>query len=120
MVSLIHFVNNHLLVSIEGNILMENSKDFQNSVQTLLAGYPALGMLTFDFRKVQFMDSSGMGILIRTVADLKKKNCTVNAVSLNKNLYAVFHLSGLHTIIKIHIQEDFYKAYPDFEKYKGI
>jgi len=113
-------VSENLLMRIEGDVLMENSKDYYNSVTDILKISPKLSKLIFDFGKVQFMDSSGMGSLIKLTGELQKVGTHIYIFNLNKNLSAVFQLSGIHSIIKIKSVPDFFKEFPEFEFYKAI
>jgi anti-anti-sigma factor len=105
--------NEHCLLRITGDVLMENSKDFYSGVKESFEG--KLHFLSLDFSKVQFIDSSGIGALIKLTSELKKEGCVVNVIGLNKNLTAVFQLSGISSIIKIRSQPDFCAEFPDFQ-----
>lgn len=112
-VELIHKVNEHILVRVIGDVLMENSKDFFNSVMQI---YKTEGgkQVSFDFTKVLFVDSSGIGSLIKLTSEFKKQSASINIIGLNKNLRTVFQLSGIVAIIKVLTVEDFKFLYPEF------
>jgi anti-anti-sigma factor len=111
-------INDHILFKVSGDILMENSKDFYNGIMNSISEKNKFRFVSFDFGKVQFMDSSGIGSLIKLTSDLQKEKCGVNIYNLNKNLTAVFHLSGINSIIKIHTLKEFVAQYPDFDPEK--
>ncbi|MCB1178257.1 MAG: STAS domain-containing protein [Leptospiraceae bacterium] len=104
---------NQVLLKVIGDILMENSKDFYNGVRDIIDRVDNLNSLCFDFSKVQFMDSSGIGSLIKLTSELKKESCSISMYNLNKNLKAVFQLSGISGIINVKTPDDFQKDFPD-------
>ncbi|MDX1961066.1 MAG: STAS domain-containing protein [Leptospiraceae bacterium] len=120
MISYSKLISESLLIQIEGDVLMENSKDYYNAVTEILKQSPKLSRLIFDFGKVQFMDSSGMGSLIKLTGEMQKLGTTIHIFNLNKNLSAVFQLSGIHSIIKVKTTQDFFKDFPEFEFYREI
>lgn len=116
-VSLVHKVNQHLLVRVVGDVLMENSKDFLNSVHEVIDPETDLKQVSFDFTRVLFVDSSGIGALIKLTAEMKKKSASIAIVGLSKNLRTVFQLSGISNILKVMTVEDFCFFYPEFMSY---
>ncbi len=116
-VKFIYKANSHVLLEVIGDVLMENSKDFINSVVELLSKESNITQLTLNFTKVLFVDSSGIGALIKLTSEMKKKSVNLNILGLNKNLRTVFQLSGISSIIKIFSEEDFCLLHPEFRSY---
>ena len=54
----------------------------------------------FDFDRTDFMDSSGIGVVIGRYRKLKNKDGHISVVDVNKRVDKVFALSGLYKIIK--------------------
>ena len=54
----------------------------------------------FDFDRTDFMDSSGIGVVIGRYRKLKNKAGHISVVEINKRVDKVFALSGLYKIIK--------------------
>lgn len=113
-VSLVHKVNHHILLKVTGDVLMENSKDFLNAILQLISSETEINQLSLDFTRVLFVDSSGIGALIKLTSEMKKKSASINIVGLNKNLRTVFQLSGISSIIRVMTVEDFCFLYPEF------
>lgn len=111
-ITLLQKSEDRILIKVHGDILMENSKDFYNGVREKMQDME-LKFLCFDFSKVQFMDSSGIGSLIKLTSDLRKTGCQVFMYNLNKNLKAVFQLSGISGIIKIRTPQEFIEDFPN-------
>jgi len=55
----------------------------------------------FDFNKVSFMDSAGIGMLIGRYKLAKMLGGTVEMINVNKNIKKVFEISGILNIINI-------------------
>lgn len=92
---------------------MDNSKDFYKEFEGIIQRNSEVKVVSFDFHKVNFMDSSGIGSLIRAASYIKNLHSTVTVFNLNKSLYSVFRLSGLDNIIAIYTYEEFIEIYPD-------
>ena len=60
--------------------------------------------LVFDFTKTEFMDSSGIGVLIGRSRTMQYHEGIVNACNMLPRVKRMFEAAGLHRII--HIKED--------------
>ncbi len=49
----------------------------------------------FDFKDVEFIDSTCLGFLIQTNIQLKKENLIIKFININDNFQHIFHVSGL-------------------------
>ena len=56
--------------------------------------------LIFDFSNTEFMDSSGVGLIISRYKYLSMSGGNVIVVGLSDNLEKLFYVSGLHKIIR--------------------
>ena len=57
--------------------------------------------LIFDFSNTEFMDSTGIGVLIGRSRNLGFSGGQVVAMNLNPRIQQIFHLSGLNRIITV-------------------
>lgn len=55
--------------------------------------------LVFDFAKTEFMDSSGIGVIIGRSRNMGYYGGTVIAKNLNGRIEKIFRVSGLHMLI---------------------
>ena len=55
----------------------------------------------FDFNKVTFMDSAGIGMLLGRYKLTKILGGTLEAINVNESVKKIFTMSGIHKIIKI-------------------
>lgn len=56
--------------------------------------------LAFDFRKVNFMDSSGIGLLMGRYKRIKPYSGSIYVSNLNIQMQRIFNIFGLKTITK--------------------
>ena len=108
-------INDHLIIKILSDVMMDNSKDFYKEFEGIILQNSALKVVSFDFDKVNFMDSSGIGSLIRAASYVKNLHSAVTVFNLNKSLYSVFRLSGLDNIIAIYTFDEFIEIYPELK-----
>jgi stage II sporulation protein AA (anti-sigma F factor antagonist) len=57
--------------------------------------------LVFDFRETEFMDSSGIGVIIGRCKNMNYGGGSVEAEHLNARIEKIFLVSGLNKIIKV-------------------
>ena len=65
--------------------------------------------LVFDFSETDFMDSSGIGVLIGRCRNLGYRNGIVYARNLNQRVEKIFRASGLEKIIYVIPEEGRYE-----------
>lgn len=92
---------------------MTNTTEFSENFQKVLNLHPAF--VAFDFSGVKFVDSSGIGIIISLVNELKKNGTQISLFNMHKSLFSVFKLSGLYHIMDLYrTPEEFYEKYPEW------
>ncbi len=57
--------------------------------------------LVFDFSETEFMDSSGIGVIIGRCRNMGYYGGEVSAINLSERLEKIFMVSGLHKLIKV-------------------
>ena len=71
----------------------------------LLIGAYHIRRLVFDFSGTEFMDSSGIGMLIGRSKSMSYSGGEVAVEHLNERLQKIFVVSGLHKMIRV-VKED--------------
>ena len=56
----------------------------------------------FDLEKVEFMDSSGIGMLLGRYKNIIRNNGTMGLTNLNKNIKRIFEMTGIFKIIAVY------------------
>ncbi|TGL58009.1 anti-sigma factor antagonist [Leptospira ognonensis] len=110
-----HSQEDHLLFSIQQDILMENSREFYHEFERAMEGKAFL-RITLNFAAVKFLDSSGIGAVIKASSALHNKGIEIFVTNLNKNLNSVFRLSGLNHILSILTLDEYLSKFPEFRK----
>lgn len=67
----------------------------------LLIGAYHVRRLVFDFGRTEFMDSSGIGVLIGRCKNMGYSGGEVSAEHLNERMQKIFVVSGLHKMIQV-------------------
>lgn len=67
----------------------------------LLIGAYHIRRLVFDFSGTEFMDSSGIGVLIGRCKNMGYSGGVVFAEHLNERIQKIFVVSGLHKMIQV-------------------
>ena len=91
-------LNNYLVVTPVGEIDHHTSLGIRQTIEKAFARSGATNMI-FDFSRVEFMDSSGIGILIGRHRELSMQGGKVYAVNLSGEIGRIFGISGLARII---------------------
>ncbi len=61
--------------------------------------------ILFDFQNTEFMDSSGIGVMVGRYKNMKCLGGTVAATHVSERIKKIFLLSGLSKMIKVYEQE---------------
>lgn len=91
---------NSLRVMVPKELDHHSSIDLRTQTDMLLKTYP-VRKLVFDFQNTEFMDSSGIGMMIGRCKSMDFAGGQVQADHVNDRIRKIFLLSGLHKIIKI-------------------
>ena len=67
----------------------------------MLIGAYHVRRLVFDFSETEFMDSSGIGVIIGRCKNMNYGGGSVEAEHLNARIEKIFLVSGLNKIIKV-------------------
>lgn len=88
-----------LIVRITDDLKMENAREFFDAFREHYNENQK--EILVDFGKIRFVDSSGIGILLRCAEEVKKKGGQFLICGLNKSMQSVFRLAGLHKVFEI-------------------
>lgn len=92
--------DNSLRIMVPKELDHHNSIDLRTQTDILLRTYPVKN-LVFDFQNTEFMDSSGIGMMIGRCKSMDFNGGEVAAENMNGRIQKIFLLSGLHKIIKV-------------------
>lgn len=83
-------------VFCSGRITSSTTDQLTDTVRPLLAGRESV---ILDLTNVQYMDSSGLGALVRLYVSARREHCQIRVVNLNKRLKEIFSLTRLGEIL---------------------
>lgn len=89
---------NTLIIGLSGE-LDECTANYTRSAMDELIVDNSFKKLVVDMRGLEFMDSTGIGVLIGRYKKLKSKNILMYVVNPNSHIEKIFKMSGLYEII---------------------
>ncbi len=101
---------NILYIRFNGELDQNNVEKIRKKVIDLIVKYN-IRYLVFNFKNLNFMDSSGIGFIIGRYNYLKKINGSIILCSMNEQIKRIVMLSGLQKICTIKKDEDDVNAY---------
>ena len=89
---------NTLVISLSGE-LDECTANYTRSTMDDLIASNSFNKLVIDMHNLDFMDSTGIGVLIGRYKKLKSKNIFMYVINPNCHIEKIFKMSGLYEII---------------------
>ena len=91
--------NNRRIVRIKGKVTFEHSPVFQSHLDSLLE--EGVREVVIDFKDVPFIDSSGIGEILRLFKIMKDRNGTIVLINPNRKLNNLFSMYRFGNFMKI-------------------
>lgn len=95
---------NILIIRLDGDFDQASVSKLKEKVINVMDKYQ-IKYLIFNFDKVNFMDSTGIGFIIGRYAEIKKRKGMVFICSMNRLVERIFNLSGLCKICLVTKEE---------------
>ena len=96
---------NMLFVRLKGELDQAVTEKLMIRISELIDKYE-IKYLIFNFEKLNFMDSSGVGFIIGRYSQVKKRNGKIIVCSMNRLIERIFNLSGLKKICGVATNEN--------------
>ena len=94
--------NKNLLVKFEMTELDHHvSRPIREELDDILMTKPVKNII-FDFENINFMDSSGIGVIIGRYKKISSEKGKVSVININSRVKKVFDLSGMNKIINVY------------------
>lgn len=93
------------IIEIQGKFDIESTEEFENLFQKQIESNP--GTIAIDMNKLEYIDSSGIGTLIKSLNTIKNQKGTLILVGLNNMILNVFKLAKLDMFFQIMSNDDF-------------
>ena len=91
--------NNVLRILVPGELDHHVASQIQQETD-LLVGTDCIHRIVFDFKNTEFMDSSGIGVILGRYKNMKFSGGTVEAEHVNERIRKIFAMSGMEDLIK--------------------
>ena len=91
---------NCLTIFLPTELDHHNAEEIRKNADSLIEQHQ-IKCVIFDFADTNFMDSSGIGLIIGRYKTMKGKNGTVSATGMKPPIERLFRMAGLHRIISI-------------------
>lgn len=99
-----------LIVRLTGELDHYCAQSVRRELDTLIAD-KAIRTLILDFSTLQFMDSSGIGVILGRYRQLRDRGGQVCVIHMNHHIARIFHMSGMDRIIRhLDVPEEAVKA----------
>ncbi len=96
-------------IEITGKFDIESTEEFESLFNKQVEGSPAL--ISIDMSKLDYIDSSGIGSLIKSLNNLKNKKGKLVLVGMKPMIHNVFKLAKLDMFFEILSPLDFKAKY---------
>lgn len=89
-----------LMVRLAGELDHCCAQSVRRELDALISGTSAR-MLILDFTALQFMDSSGIGVILGRYRLMRDKGGQMAVIHMNPHIARIFHMSGLDRVIQV-------------------
>ncbi len=101
-----HQMNNSTgMISIEGNVALEAVNEIKDYIQPLLQDEKVQALL-INFEKADFIDSSGIGLIVSIYKILQQRQAKLLLTHLSKKNTEIFHMTRLDKILSIYTTDE--------------
>lgn len=90
---------NRIIVRLAGELDHCCAQQVRRELDALIAD-PAVRWLILDFSALQFMDSSGIGVILGRYRQLRDRGGQVGVTHMNPHVARIFHMSGMDRVIR--------------------
>ena len=87
-----------LIVRLAGELDHFCAQSTRRELDAMIAD-PSVRTLILDFTTLQFMDSSGIGVILGRYRQMRDRGGAVCVTHMNRHIARIFHMSGMDRII---------------------
>ncbi len=91
--------NGVIMVSVDGQLIVANRNELKDKVLKALEAGESKFVL--DFSSTEYIDSSGLGVLVSVSKKIREAGGELRLAGLNEDLRMLFELTELDTLFKI-------------------
>lgn len=97
-------VDGRIVVHVSGEVDLANAPELDEQLATVMGQAPS--QLVVDLTNVTFMDSTGLGVLVRALKRSRELEIRLDLIVTNERVLKVFGITGLDTVLPIHSSMD--------------
>ena len=97
-------VDRRIVVHVAGEVDLANAPELDAQLATVMSESPS--QLVVDLTDVTFMDSTGLGVLVRALKRSRELEIRLDLIVTNERVLKVFGITGLDTVLPIHSSMD--------------
>ena len=94
-------INNYLIVTLKGELDHHTSEDARKKIDQQYYNNNLLNMV-LDLRRLNFMDSSGIGLIMGRYKICKERQGNISIVSTSSYMDRILKMSGLLKLVSIY------------------
>lgn len=87
-----------VIVRLAGELDHYCAQSVRRELDTLIADRH-IRLLILDFSALQFMDSSGIGVILGRYRQMRDRGGQVGVIHMNRHIARIFHMSGMDRVI---------------------
>lgn len=97
----IHFetIHNHLVIKLNGELDHHTAEEIRDEIDKEIDNKNIKNII-FDLEDMDFMDSSGIGVVIGRYKKVHKLGGKAAVINMNNRVERIFKMSGLFNIVK--------------------
>ncbi|MFV2198064.1 MULTISPECIES: STAS domain-containing protein [unclassified Nocardiopsis] len=89
-----------VIVAVEGELDIATAADLQEQIESAIDEHGS--WLILDLSKLDFMDSSGLNVIINAYRTVRERGGSLALAALNERVTKVVRLVGLHRQVPVH------------------
>lgn len=97
-------LDERIVVHVAGEVDLANAPELDGQLASVMTEAPS--QLVVDLTNVTFMDSTGLGVLVRALKRSRELDIRLDLIVTNERVLKVFGITGLDTVLPIHSSMD--------------
>ena len=89
----------HVIVRLAGELDHYCAQSVRRDLDKMISDH-TIRWLILDFTTLQFMDSSGIGVILGRYRQMRDRGGQVGVIHMNPHIQRIFHMSGLDRVIR--------------------
>jgi anti-anti-sigma factor len=97
--------NSRVIVKVNGRLDLETSTHLKPIIDAIITGIPAGGLLTLDLEHIQYISSTGVGLLAAILVQTIKQSKNLSLSRIQAPVQKVIELLGFSSFLNIEVPD---------------